>query len=94
MTISASVTGFIAGQRELLARLEHFAKTSEFHRLATLAAPICDGDTESWLAQWLVEPAFKFGELPLDALAKPGGLKQVERHLKHIAAFLVAEGVS
>lgn len=94
MTVSSSVTGFITGQRELLARLEHFADTSEFHRLAVLAAPISEGDAESWLAQWLVEPAFKFGELPLDALAKPGGLKRVQRHLKHIAAFLVAEGVS
>jgi len=32
MTISASVAAFIAGQRELLARLEQFAETPEYQR--------------------------------------------------------------
>ncbi|MFN3302112.1 MAG: hypothetical protein ACK44A_00155 [Roseateles sp.] len=94
MTISAGVTGFVAGQRELLARLERFAQTPEFQRLLIAAAPISEGDADAWLAQWLIEPAFRKGELPIDALTKPGGCKRVERHLKHIAAFLVAEGVS
>jgi hypothetical protein len=56
-----------------------------------MAASIAEGDADAWLAQWLIEPAFKFGELPIDALGKPGGMKRVKRYLEHMAACLHVE---
>ena len=91
MTIPAGAAVFIAGQRELLVRLEHFAQTPEYGRLMPMAASIAEGDADAWLAQWLIEPAFKFGELPIDALGKPGGMKRVKRYLEHMAACLHVE---
>lgn len=89
MTISASVAAFIAGQRELLLRLEQFAETPAYSRLLTVAAPLVDGD-EPWLAEWLIQPAFTLGELAIDALARPGGQELVELLLARIAACVVA----
>lgn len=90
MTISAGVAAFIAGQRELLARLEQFAQTPEYRRLLAVAAPMADGDAEPWLAEWLIQPVFTLGELPIDALARPGGLELVELQLIRIAVYVVA----
>lgn len=90
MSITASVANFIAGQRELLCRLEQFVETPEYRRLLTVAAPIADGDVEPWLAEWLIQPAFTLGELPIDALDRPGGLERVEVQLMRIAACVVA----
>ncbi len=88
MTVPAGAAVFIAGQRELLVRLEQFAQTSDYRRLIIASASIAEGDVDAWLAQWLIEPAFKFGELPIDALAKPGGMKRVVQYLERIAACL------
>lgn len=89
MTISASVVAFIAGQRELLFRLEQFAETPAYRRLLTVAAPMVDGD-EPWLAEWLIQPAFTLRELPIDTLTRPGGQDLVELLLARIAACVVA----
>ena len=90
MTISASIVTFIAGQRELLVRLEQFVQTPEYRRLLAAAAPVADGDVEAWLAQWLIQPAFTLHELPIDTLARSGGLELVELQLMRIAACVVA----
>lgn len=90
MTVSASVAGFIAGQRELLCRLELFAGSPDYRRLLAAAAPMAAGDLEPWLAEWLIQPAFSLKELPIDTLARPGGIEQVELQLLRIAAGVVS----
>ena len=87
MTTSKSVAAFIATQRELLDRLERFAETEDYRRLQAAVAPMAAGDLEGWLAEWLIQPSFGLSELPIDAMARPGGLELVEQHLLQIAAF-------
>lgn len=46
MTISESVAAFIAGQRELPDRLEHFAETEDYRRLQAAVGSMSAGDPE------------------------------------------------
>lgn len=87
MTTSKSVAVFIAAQRELLDRLERFADTEDYRRLQAAVGPVAAGDLEGWLAQWLIQPSFGLRELPIDAVARPGGVELVEQHLLRIASF-------
>lgn len=86
MAVSANVAAFIAAQHELLARLDQFAGTPEFQRLVTSAALLGDVDTDLWLAEWLIQPAFRLDELPLDVAVRPGGVELVEQQLVRISA--------
>lgn len=86
MTVSASIATFVAGQRELLARMEQFACTPEFNRLLAAIAPMAIGDPEPWLAGRLIQPAFGLGALPIDVAIQPGGLERLEHLLLRIVA--------
>lgn len=90
MTHPASVSTFIAEQRELLVRLERFAKTAEFRRLQAVGTQVAGDEAEVWLAGWLIQPAFRLGELPIDAVLRPGGIELVEAQLIRIAACVVS----
>lgn len=90
MAISTSVATFIAEQRELLDQLEQFAETPEYRRLLALSTPMAEGDVEPWLAEWLIQPVFSLNDLPIKALAQPGGLELVESRLVWIATCVDA----
>jgi hypothetical protein len=47
-------------------------------------------DVEVWLAEWLIQPAFRLGELPIDTVLRPGGVDVVEAQLVRIAACVVS----
>jgi hypothetical protein len=42
------------------------------------------------LAEWLLHPAFRTDELPLDVALRPGGVGIVEQQLVRIAAGVVS----
>ncbi|WP_423599947.1 hypothetical protein [Roseateles sp. MS654] len=50
MTHPASVSTFIAEQRELLVRLERFARTAEFRRLQAVGPQVAGDGAEVWLS--------------------------------------------
>jgi hypothetical protein len=87
MTISKSVAAFISAQRELLDRLERFAESADYRRLQAAVGPIAAGDLEGWLAEWLIKPSFGLRELPIEAVARLGGVELVEQHLLRIVSF-------
>lgn len=87
MTISKTGAVFIATQRKLLDRLERFAETEDYRRLQAAVGPIAAGDLDGWLAKWLTQPSLGLRELPIDAVARPGGVELVEQHLLRIASF-------
>ena len=51
---------------------------------------MADGDLAPWLAEWPIQPAFTLRVLPIDELARKGGLELVEQQLIRIAACVVA----
>ncbi len=78
---------FIAAQRALLDRLERFAETEDYRRLQAAVASMAAGEFDDWLAEWLIQPSFGLRELPIDAVARLGGIELVEQHLMQSAAF-------
>jgi hypothetical protein len=90
MTQPSNVSTFIAQQRELLDRLERFAETVDFRRLVAVGTRLAGDDVEVWLAEWLIQPAFRLGELPIDTVLRPGGVDVVEAQLVRIAACVVS----
>ncbi|KQV96631.1 hypothetical protein [Pelomonas sp. Root1237] len=98
MTVPASVAAFLAKQRDLLDRLEQFAKTPEYCRLLTAAAPLIEGDLDPWLAEWLIQPvvrldeqpndeAIRHGEPPIHTVCRQGGVDLIEQQIARIAAL-------
>ncbi|RYH00013.1 MAG: hypothetical protein EON58_01830 [Alphaproteobacteria bacterium] len=90
MTVSAGVYAYITEQRELLARLERFAGTSEYRFLLAAIEPMAVENPEPWLSEWLIHPAPGLGGLPIDAVALPGGVDRVQQHLLWMTTFVVS----
>ncbi len=90
MAVSANVAAFVAAEHETLTRLEQFAETPAFQRLLKSASPLADVDADVWLAEWLLQPAFRIDELWLEVALTPGGVEIVEQQLLRIAAGVVS----
>jgi len=85
MPPSPAVIDFLVQQRSALDQLELFAGTSEYERLLAALRAMVDGDLESWLAGWLVDPSEALACRPIDLVKRPDGLPILVAELENMS---------